>query len=133
MSEISLDKCDFRQTMAVGRVRRQVARVTPISRGSKKKSEGQPVPTAQCTPPLFELELRQRTKDEEAKSLETPTRIQRRRRTSLARRLVVDDGRTPLDHDHILSKRPSHQRDEMALLNREDLLSPIMVAPSMAE
>ena len=90
MSEISLDKCDFRQTMAVGRVQRQVARVTPISRGSKKKSEGQPVPTAQCAPPLSELELRQRTKDEEAKSLETPTSIQRRRRTSLARRLVVD-------------------------------------------
>ena len=97
MSEVSLDKCDFRQTMAVGRVRRQVARVTPIlkrnlkvSRGSKKKSEGQPVPTAQCTPPLFELELRQRTKDEDDKTLETPTRIQRRRRITLARRLVVD-------------------------------------------
>ena len=45
MSEISLDKCDFRQTMAVGRVRRQVARVTLFSRGSKKESEGQP-----CSP-----------------------------------------------------------------------------------
>ena len=90
MSEVSLDKCDFRQTMAVGRVRRQVARVTPISWGSKRKSEGQPVPTAQCTPPLFELELRQRTKDEDDKTLETPTRIQRRRRITLARRLVVD-------------------------------------------
>ena len=90
MSEISLDECDFRQTMAVGRVRRQVARVTSISRGSEKKSEGQPVPTAQCTSPLSELELRQRTKDEDAKSLGTPTRTQRRRRTTLERRLVVD-------------------------------------------
>ena len=90
MSEVSLDKCDFRQTMAVGRVRRQVARMTSISRGSKKKSEGQPVPTTQRAPPLSELELLQRTEDEDAKSLETPTGTQYRHRISLARRLIVD-------------------------------------------
>ena len=114
-----------------GSVHRHVASVTSISRGRKTVQTDSPAPRTSGSLPSSKLELcastlkmrqmeRWTCRQGPFKTTTYPIRSWPRRRILLARL-------KPLEKIKTISQV------EMALLNREDLLSSIMVAPSMAE